>query len=89
MREDTGHLIDDIQQLVTEFEKLVKVARGAIGDQSDGVAEQMRESLDDARDRLKAGARVVDGYLRDNTWAVVAVAAAAAFVIGALLTRRK
>jgi ElaB/YqjD/DUF883 family membrane-anchored ribosome-binding protein len=32
---------------------------------------------------------VVDDYLRDNTWTVVALAAAAAFVAGVLLTRRK
>jgi ElaB/YqjD/DUF883 family membrane-anchored ribosome-binding protein len=89
MREDTGHLIDDLQQLVSEFEKLVKAARGAIGDQGDDVAEQVRESLVDARDRLRAGARAFDGYLRDNTWAALAVAAAAAFMVGVLMARRK
>jgi ElaB/YqjD/DUF883 family membrane-anchored ribosome-binding protein len=100
MRDDTGQLKDDLQQLLSEFENLVKAARGAIGEQSADVAEQVRECLDSAWDRLaslekriggelKAGARVVDGYLRDNTWAALAVAAAAAFVVGVLVTRRK
>jgi ElaB/YqjD/DUF883 family membrane-anchored ribosome-binding protein len=89
MLEDTGHLIDDLQQLVSEFEKLVKAARGAIGDQGEEVAEQVRESLGEARDRLRAGARALDDYLRDNTWAALAVAAGAAFMVGVLLARRK
>jgi ElaB/YqjD/DUF883 family membrane-anchored ribosome-binding protein len=89
MREDTGHLIDDLQQLVSEFEKLVRAARGAVSDHGDDVAEQVRESLGDARDRLAAGARAFDGYLRDNTWAALAVTTAAAFMVGVLLARRK
>jgi ElaB/YqjD/DUF883 family membrane-anchored ribosome-binding protein len=38
---------------------------------------------------FKHGARVADRYVRDNTWAAVAVAAAAAFLVGVLMTRRK
>jgi len=86
MRHDGGPLMNDLQQLLREFDKLVKAARG---EQTEDVAEHVREGLDNARDRLKTGARVVDDYLRDNTWTVVALAAAAAFVAGVLLTRRK
>jgi ElaB/YqjD/DUF883 family membrane-anchored ribosome-binding protein len=89
MRHDGGPLMNDLQQLLREFDKLVKAARGALGEQTEDVAEHVREGLDNARDRLKTGARVVDDYLRDNTWTVVALAAAAAFVAGVLLTRRK
>jgi len=32
---------------------------------------------------------VADGYVRDNTWAAIAVAAAAGVLIGVLLARRK
>jgi|GEM_PF-3512663 len=38
---------------------------------------------------FRQGARVADRYVRDNTWVAVAVAAAAAFLVGVLMTRRK
>jgi ElaB/YqjD/DUF883 family membrane-anchored ribosome-binding protein len=72
MSYDTGQLKDDLQRIVSEFEKLVKNAVGAIGGRE-----------------FKHGARVADRYVRDNTWAAVAVAAAAAFLVGVLVSRRK
>jgi len=53
MSDDTSPLTDELQQLLGQFERLLKTT------------------------------------LRDNTWAAVAVAAAAGFVAGALLARRK
>lgn len=38
---------------------------------------------------FRHGARVADRYVRDNTWAAVAVAAAAAFLVGVLMMRRR
>jgi ElaB/YqjD/DUF883 family membrane-anchored ribosome-binding protein len=53
MSDDKSPLTDDLQQLLGQFEQLLK------------------------------------STLPDNTWAAVAVAAAAGFVAGVLLTRRK
>jgi ElaB/YqjD/DUF883 family membrane-anchored ribosome-binding protein len=100
MSDDTLQLKDDLQQLVVEFEDIVQAARGAIGDQSEDLVGQVSEYLDTAREQLsaleqrighdfRAGARVIDGYLRENTWAALALAASAAFVVGVLVTRRR
>lgn len=72
MSYDSGLLRDDLQKIVTEFEKLVKGALGNIGGRE-----------------FRQGARVADRYVRDHTWAAVAVAAAAAFVVGVMMSRRK
>jgi hypothetical protein len=69
---DTGQLKDDLRQMASEFETLVKATLGAIGSRE-----------------FRQGARAADRYVRDNTWAAVAVAAAAAFLVGVLMTRRK
>jgi ElaB/YqjD/DUF883 family membrane-anchored ribosome-binding protein len=39
--------------------------------------------------QLRQGARAADRYVRDNTYAAIVVAAAAAFMVGVLMTRRK
>jgi hypothetical protein len=39
--------------------------------------------------QLRHGARAADRYVRDNTYAAIAVVAAAAFMVGVLMTRRK
>jgi ElaB/YqjD/DUF883 family membrane-anchored ribosome-binding protein len=72
MKLDTGQLQDDLRQIASEFETLVKSTLGAIGGRE-----------------FRQGARTADRYVRDNTWAAVAVAAAAAFLVGVLMTRRK
>jgi ElaB/YqjD/DUF883 family membrane-anchored ribosome-binding protein len=100
MAEDTAQLKDDLQQLMAEFEDIVQAARGAIDHQSEDLVDQVRECLDTARDQLesleqrisrefRAGARALDGYLRENTWAVLALAAASACLLGMLVTRRR
>jgi ElaB/YqjD/DUF883 family membrane-anchored ribosome-binding protein len=100
MVEDTAQLKDDLQQLMAEFEDIVQAARGAIGAETEDLVDQVRECLDSARDQLesleqrisrefRAGARAVDGYLRQNPWAVLALAAASAFLLGVVVTRRR
>jgi ElaB/YqjD/DUF883 family membrane-anchored ribosome-binding protein len=44
---------------------------------------------DDLQQLLGQFERLLNSTLRDNTWAAVAVAAAAGFVAGVLLARRK
>ena len=98
--EETAQLKDDLQQLMVEFEDIVQAARGAIGAETDDLVDQVRECLDTARDRLesleqrisrelRAGARAVDGYLRENAWAVLGLVAASAFLLGVVVTRRR
>jgi ElaB/YqjD/DUF883 family membrane-anchored ribosome-binding protein len=100
MRDDTAQLMKELQQLWGEFEKIVRLTRAALGERADEAAGEVRDGLDQAHDRLasiearvvrdlKHGARVADGYVRDNTWAAIAVAAAAGALIGVLLAHRK
>ncbi|HEY2418156.1 MAG TPA: hypothetical protein VGH84_09560 [Steroidobacteraceae bacterium] len=72
MSADHGQIKDDLRQLASEFEALVKSTLGALGSRE-----------------FRQGARAADRYVRDNTWAAVAVTAAAAFLVGVLMTRRR
>jgi ElaB/YqjD/DUF883 family membrane-anchored ribosome-binding protein len=72
MSADHGQIKEDLRQLASEFEALVKSTLGALGSRE-----------------FRQGARAADRYVRDNTWATVAVTAAAAFLVGVLMTRRR
>jgi ElaB/YqjD/DUF883 family membrane-anchored ribosome-binding protein len=89
MREDSARLVAELQQLWNEFENLVGIARAAVSEQADELGGQVRDGVDRARAELRQRARHVDGYVRENAWAAIAVAAAAAFVIGVLVPRRR
>ena len=53
------------------------------------MSEQSSELRDDVQQLLREFEQLLKSTLRDNTLAAVAVAAAAGFIAGVLLTRRK
>lgn len=49
---------------------------------------EFEQALASAFDEIQREAGVVDGLVRDNIWAAVAIAAAAGFMLGAIARRR-
>lgn len=97
-----SHMDDSLKhfhRLVGELEEMAKSAAGAAGEGGSELARQLRDSLAAARARLRdaeqslerevgRGAQAADGFVRENVWASIGIAAAVAFVLGALFARR-
>jgi ElaB/YqjD/DUF883 family membrane-anchored ribosome-binding protein len=99
MSSNTERTINDLNKLIGDLESLFKGAAGAAAEQAGEASEKLSEGLAHARERLEAvedklmggvkqGARRADRYVRDNPWPAIGVAAAAAFLLGVLISRR-
>ena len=73
-----GYVNDGIQETRARAEETVAAAKDRLSGLQQDIAGTAREALD-------AG----EGYLRDNPWQSLAIAAGVGFVLGALLTRRR
>ena len=92
-------VLGDLQKLFGEFEELIKAIAGAGGEEAEHATEQLQAKLERARERLSAfekragrgfkqGVGAADRYVHDNAWTAVGIAAAAAFLLGVLASRR-
>jgi ElaB/YqjD/DUF883 family membrane-anchored ribosome-binding protein len=99
MNANTDQLLNHLNRVVQDLEELAAAATGATAEGSATVTERIREALAGARTRIKEleeglqqeAARAVkaaDSYVREHTWTAIAVAAALAFLLGALTARR-
>jgi ElaB/YqjD/DUF883 family membrane-anchored ribosome-binding protein len=99
MSSNTERTLNDLNKLIGDLETLLKGAAGAAAEQAGEAGEKLSAGLADARERLESveekvregvakGARHTDRYVRDNPWPVIGIAAAAAFVLGVMLSRR-
>ena len=93
---DAGKLAEDIKTLVKDAEALLRAsAENAeeLTDEARQRAEQslhaLRRQLADIERDLKGRAEVLDGYVHDNPWTAVAIAGAAALLVGLLMGRRR
>jgi ElaB/YqjD/DUF883 family membrane-anchored ribosome-binding protein len=98
----SGHaerVLDELQQLVKQFEELVKGSLGGAGEQLGDTSERLQAGIRRARERLASfekelgrefgdSARTADRYVHDHVWTAIGVAAAAAFLFGVLAARR-
>ena len=89
---DGGRLAEELRMLMSEAEALL---RSASGTASPGEDERAEATLADLRARfsaleqqLKARARDVDGYVRENPWQAVAVVGGVALLLGLLMGRK-
>ncbi|HUA24401.1 MAG TPA: DUF883 family protein [Steroidobacteraceae bacterium] len=93
---DAGKLAEDIKTLVRDAEALLRAsAEGAeeLSEEARDRAQQslhaLRSQLADIERDLKGRAEVLDGYVRDNPWAAVAVVGGIALLAGLLLGGRR
>lgn len=97
---NTERTLNDLNKLIGDIESLFKGAAGMAAEQVGEAGEKLSAGLAEARERLEAvedklkdgvrqGARRADRYVRDNPWPAIGIAAAAAFVFGLVLSRRK
>lgn len=99
MNHNTDQLLGQLHKLVAELEALAKHTSTSAAEGGAEIAGNLRDALAGARDRiqeverslehdLRKQGKVVDAYVRDNAWVAVAIAAAVAFVLGAMSRRR-
>ena len=99
MTANTDQLLGQLHNLVAELEGLAKHTAEAAEEGGADIAEHFKGALAGARERiqdvehslernLKKHTKNVDRYVHDNAWVSIGVAAAVAFLLGALTRRR-
>jgi ElaB/YqjD/DUF883 family membrane-anchored ribosome-binding protein len=97
--QNSDQLLGQLAKLVEDLEGLAATTSQAGAEGAAAVSDRLKDALADAHARirhveqgLKRGAadtaKAADSYVRDHTWVSVGVAAAIAFLLGALSTRR-
>jgi len=85
--------IEDVKVLTKDVQDLLKATASVVGDKAAEARVKVEESLKVAQDKLSVAqdnvkARgqealtITDGYVRDNPWNAVAIAAGIGFVLG-------
>jgi ElaB/YqjD/DUF883 family membrane-anchored ribosome-binding protein len=93
-------VLTELRKAVAEIEQLAKQSVGAAEAAGDDAAQRLSAALAEARSRisdtekslqreLQRGAKAADSYVHENVWLSIGIAAAAAFVLGAMTTRRE
>ncbi len=99
MSSGSEQLLKQLSKLVEDIEGLAAATTHAGAEGAASVSDHIKDALTDAHTRirnaeqgLKRGAvdsaKAADSYVRNNAWVSVGVAAAIAFLLGALSTRR-
>jgi ElaB/YqjD/DUF883 family membrane-anchored ribosome-binding protein len=89
---DGGRLAEDLRTLVDDAEALLRATSNAGSDEvkerAQATLQELRVRLAALEDQVRARARDVDSYVRDNPWQAVAVAGGIALLLGLLMGRR-
>ena len=87
-----GRLAEELRALVSDAEALLRNSTGTAGAAGRQHAEEtlaeLRTRLTALEQQVRARARDVDTYVRDNPWQAVAVAGGVALLLGLLMGRR-
>lgn len=97
--ESKEKLIADFKVVVADAEELLQATANEAGEKFSATRVQLEKKLKDAKAKLrdaegilldkgKEAAKVADGYVQDNPWTSVGVAAGIGLVIGMLIGRR-
>lgn len=100
MSSGTEKVLDDLHRVLGDLEQVVKGAMSSATDQTEDVANKIRDALDKAQGRiegaehalgknLRRSVKVADEYVKDNTWMSLGIMAAVAFVVGFAMGRRQ
>jgi len=95
MANQSERLVEDLTRLVADIQRLTKALYPPEEDEKGGHAD-LATLLDSARlktsqmrDSLSRSVREADQQVRENAWKSIAIAAAAAFVVGILVGRQR
>jgi ElaB/YqjD/DUF883 family membrane-anchored ribosome-binding protein len=94
-----GQIVQDLKAVVSDAEALVHATAGDVSERAVKARARAEESLRHARTRIiemeqqmmeraKAAAHATNGYVHENPWPSIGVAAGIAFVAGLLVARR-
>jgi ElaB/YqjD/DUF883 family membrane-anchored ribosome-binding protein len=94
-----NRMAGDIKTVIADGEDLLKAAAGVSGEGFVAAREKFAEKLGNARERLAGAvqpavdrarktAAAADGYVHDNPWTLIGIAATAGILIGFLAARR-
>jgi ElaB/YqjD/DUF883 family membrane-anchored ribosome-binding protein len=87
-----GKLAEELRALVSDAEALLRTSTGTANAAEQAHAEatlaELRTRLTALEQQIKARARDVDSYVRDNPWQAVAVAGGVALLLGLIMGRR-
>ena len=87
-----GRLAEELRALVSDAEALLRTSTGTASAAERKHAEdtlaELRTRLTALEQQVRARARDVDGYVRDNPWQAVAVAGGVALLLGLIMGRR-
>lgn len=100
MNADASEPIAQLHKVLAELEGMAKAAAGVAGEGGADIVERLKGTLSAAQLRIRDaeralerdavhGAKVADEYVRDHAWLSIGVAAAVAFLLGALTARRE
>lgn len=96
-------LVEDFNAVISDTEQLLKSVAASGGEKANAIRASVESNLKVARERLqeledlamertRAAARATDGYVRDNPWQSIGIAAGVAaiagFIIGLMMNRR-
>jgi ElaB/YqjD/DUF883 family membrane-anchored ribosome-binding protein len=96
---ETTDPVSQLHQVLTELERFARTTAEKAGDGGAELVEQLKGTLAAARARIKEaedslrreavqGAKSADGFVHEHTWMSIGIAAAVAFLLGALTARR-
>jgi len=86
-------LVEDVKVLSKDVQELLKVTASVVGDKAAEARVRVQDSLKIAQDKLSVAQdqmkakgqeafSVTDGYVRDNPWNAVGIAAGIGFLLG-------
>jgi ElaB/YqjD/DUF883 family membrane-anchored ribosome-binding protein len=91
-RNGGGQIAEDLRSLVSDAEALLRSTTNAGGaevqERAQATLQELRARLSALEDTVRARARVVDSYVRDNPWQAVAVVGGIALLLGLAMGRR-
>lgn len=96
----TEKFFSDLKTVIESAEELLHSTTHEAGEQVSDAKEKARDKLRAARERLgeieedlvseaRAKAQAADGYVHENPWRSIGVAAGLAFALGVLMGRRR
>jgi len=99
MVEAREQLVSDMRAVIADAEELLSATSGAAGERVAAARARAEATLRDAREKLanlddaaleqaKLLARGADGFVRENPWGAVGIAAVAGVLLGVMISRR-